>query len=323
MIIIPFTCLGFGIILGILIKSKIFTKIADRVLTIALFFLMLSIGVGIGLNDAVISNLGSIGFNCIVISITAILFSVMFTYFCEKILLPLKKIDLELQNKNIDLYSANLDNEIKADCGSDRAGKNLVWIMPSSLILGGVIGIFTRGFIDPSIVDKTFILFLIILYMCVGISQGANRDVFRYLRVLGFRILWLPVAILLGSLTGGLLSGIILQIPLNISVISSAGMSFYSITGAFMTSTYGLEVGTYGFIVNVMREFFTILLMPLLIKISYGSPIAGGASGNMDTMLAPVTKFVGIRLGLVALITGTILTFIVPLLLPLLSMLIG
>jgi uncharacterized membrane protein YbjE (DUF340 family) len=95
-------------------------------------------------------------------------------------------------------------------------------------------------------------------------------------------------------------------------------MSYYSITGAYMTQVYGIEAGTYGFIVNVMREFFTVLLLPFLIRISKGSPIAGGAAGNMDTMLVPVTKFVGIELGLVALITGTILTFWVPLVLPLL-----
>ncbi|HWQ77957.1 MAG TPA: LysO family transporter [Anaerovoracaceae bacterium] len=50
--------------------------------------------------------------------------------------------------------------------------------------------------------------------------------------------------------------------------------------------------------------------------ISKGSPIAAGAAGNMDTMLVPVTKFVGIELGLVTLITGAILTFLVPLILP-------
>lgn len=40
---------------------------------------------------------------------------------------------------------------------------------------------------------------------------------------------------------------------------------------------------------------------------------------EMDTMLAPVTKFVGVHLGLVTLFTGTILTIIVPFLLPLIS----
>ncbi len=85
-----------------------------------------------------------------------------------------------------------------------------------------------------------------------------------------------------------------------------------------MTQVYGIEAGTYGFMVNVMREFLTVLLLPFLVKISNGSPIAGGAAGNMDTMLVPVTKFVGVELGLVALITGVILTFTVPFILPVL-----
>lgn len=323
MTMIPFVCLGFGIMLGVLIKSNKFIKIANQVSTIALVFLMFSIGLGIGLNEAVINNLGRIGFNCAFISSSAIFFSVMFTYLCEKTVLPLKEIDCDLQKKNLDLYSADIGNEVIKDSHRDNDGKNLVWVMPSGLILGVVLGVFIRGFIDLSVIDIAFIFSLIILYICVGISQGANREVFHYVRVLGFRILWLSVAIIVGSLTGGLLSGLILQIPLTISVIASGGMSFYSITGAFMTSMYGIEIGTYGFVVNVMREFFTIILMPLLIKISPGSPIAGGAAGNMDTMLAPITKFVGVRLGLVTLITGIILTVVVPFLLPLLSALLG
>lgn len=39
----------------------------------------------------------------------------------------------------------------------------------------------------------------------------------------------------------------------------------------------------------------------------------------MDTMLAPITKAIGAKYGLVTLTTGTILTLIVPILLPILS----
>jgi len=102
-------------------------------------------------------------------------------------------------------------------------------------------------------------------------------------------------------------------------MLSASGMGYYSITGAFMTQAYGIDTGAYGFLVNVLRDFITVLLLPILIRISSGAPIAGGASSNMDTMLMPVTKFVGVELGLVALITGTILTFIVPVLLPVLA----
>ena len=159
--------------------------------------------------------------------------------------------------------------------------------------------------------------FLIVLYISVGVSLGSNRKVFRYIKILGFKVIYLSAAILTGSIAGGFLSGVLLGLPPHISVMSAVGMSYYSITGAYMTQAYGIEAGTYGFIVNVMREFFTVLLLPVLLKISKGSPIASGAAGNMDTMLVPVTKFVGIELGLVTLITGTILTLAVPILLPL------
>jgi uncharacterized membrane protein YbjE (DUF340 family) len=86
-----------------------------------------------------------------------------------------------------------------------------------------------------------------------------------------------------------------------------------------MTQTYGITAGTYGFLVNVMREFITILLLPLLVRISKGTPIACGGAADMDTVLMPVTKFVGTELGIIVLITGTILTFAVPVLLQLLS----
>jgi uncharacterized membrane protein YbjE (DUF340 family) len=38
----------------------------------------------------------------------------------------------------------------------------------------------------------------------------------------------------------------------------------------------------------------------------------------MDTMLVPITKFTGAELGIVTLVTGTILTFLVPFILPIL-----
>ena len=56
--------------------------------------------------------------------------------------------------------------------------------------------------------------------------------------------------------------------------------------------------------------------LPVLIRISKGSPIASGAAGCMDTMLVPVSRYVGPELSLVALISGTILTFVVPVWLP-------
>lgn len=312
MILLPFFCLGVGILLGIYIKNKKLKIYSERISTVVLALLIFIIGVGIGIESSILENFLKIGFNCMVISILAIGFSIVFTVICEKTILPLEKIDRDLMGKNIDILSKkNSDFQDKEN--------GLVWIMPLSIAIGLLIGIVFQNYINPLVVEKMFTSFLIILYICVGISQGVEKEVFIFIKILGLRIIWLSIAIIVGSIIGGILAGKILNLPLYISVISAGGMSYYSLTGAFMVEMYGLEVGTYGFVVNIMRELFTIILMPVLIKISIGSPIAGGAAGNMDAMLIPITKFVGVRLGLVTLITGTILTFIIPFLLPLLS----
>ncbi|PAB60347.1 lysine exporter LysO family protein [Anaeromicrobium sediminis] len=309
----PFVCLAVGFFTGMGNLTERTLKRIDGIINIALVVLMLTIGMNIGINDSVISNLDSIGLNCIVISLCAIAFSILFTVITEKTVLPLEKLREKLSSENM-----NINSEIDISQEEKNENSPLIWIMPISIVIGVILGYFVRSYILTFILDYLLVGSLIILYISVGISLGSNRKVFKYIRILGLRVMYISIAIFLGSLVGGFVAGMLLGVPLHTSVMSASGMSYYSLTGAYMTQAYGIEAGTYGFVVNVMREFFTVLLLPVLIKISTGSPIAGGAAGNMDTMLVPVTKFVGVELGLVTLITGVILTFAVPFVLPVL-----
>ncbi len=307
----PFLCLAAGFFIGTRSLAERTLKRIDVIINIALVVLMLTIGMNIGTNPSVMSNLHSIGLNCLAISLCAIAFSVLFTAITEKTVLPLEKLRDKLSAENI-----NINSEI--DISQEEKDKNslLIWIMPVSIVVGVLLGYLVMPHALLFILDYLLFGSLVILYVSVGISLGSNRKVFRYIKILGFRVIYISIAIFLGSIAGGFAAGTIFHVPLHTAVMSASGMSYYSLTGAYMTRVYGIEEGTYGFVVNVMREFFTVLLLPLLIRISTGSPIAGGAAGNMDTMLVPVTKFVGVELGLVTLITGAILTFAVPFILP-------
>ncbi len=318
MTLMPFICLGAGLLVSIRPLPEKVLKGVDWIINIALIVLMITIGMNIGINDSVMLNLPVIGLNCVVISLSAIIGSVLLVVLVEKTLLPLSALQEKLHEEKMDV-----SQEMDISQEEEKKTSPLVWIMPVGIIAGAVIG---YAFLPQSF--STYLNYslygsLICLYTGVGISLGTNRKVFEYIKVLGFKVIYIAVAIFAGSLTGGMLAGILLGLPLHVSMISAGGMSYYSITGAYMTQVYGIETGTYGFMVNVMREFFTVIFLPLLIKISKGSPIAGGAAGNMDTMLVPVTKFVGPELGLVALITGVILTFFVPFELPILSSLLN
>ena len=310
---LPFISLGIGFVIGIQKLPQYFFGLVDKVMTATLVLLMLVIGFSIGIDPEIMAKLDRVGFNCAVLALLAITFSVIFVFLIEKNILPLEDIQKKLFSDQL-----NVSDEVDLAEQDNQKPSLLVWIMPGSVLLGIAVGYFILPKTSAEYLSIALTFSLIALYISVGISLGANKKVFRYVKLLGWKIVFLSIAILAGSVFGGVIGGTLLKIPYFIAVTAVSGMSYYSITGAFMTSVYGIEAGTYGFIVNVMREFFTVLTLPLLIRISKGSPIAGGAAGNMDTMLAPVTKFIGAELGLVALITGTILTFAVPFILPIL-----
>lgn len=324
---VPFICLALGAAINWRGLPEIALKAFDSLMNLALVVLMLVIGLNIGISDAVMANLGRIGLRCLLISLAAVWCSVGLVFCCEKTVMPLEKIRLQLaaeQGRGDSPVGTPGDQRVSAGAfsgASEDAGvKNhispLIFVMPGCIALGILAGYFWLGSGSAHWLDTALTVSLIFLYTGVGVSLASNKQVFGYIRRLGLRILFMPAAIFLGCLLGGFLAGCLLDVPVGWSVLSASGMGYYSLTGAFLTENFGIEAGTYGFIVNILRDVLTVSLLPLLIKISKGSPIASGAAGCMDTMLVPVSRFVGSELSMVALISGTILTFVVPVWLP-------
>lgn len=312
MTILTFVTIGLGIGLGLLISWPRLTAAMDQILNVSIASIMLMIGLNLGINDAIIRNFLSIGFQALVIALSGLSISILFTVIIERTAVPLDRTAFP-----------DLAGEFHDQVEQSQAPDKMSWIIPLCIGLGLVIGLVFRQAISPDWIDTIFNWSLIVLLFCVGYSQGANREIFTYLRRLGFKFLLFPLAVAVGSILGGMLAGIILGLPFRITAISASGMSFYSLTGAYMTRTYGLEIGTYGFLVNVFREIIAILFAPLLARISSGAPIAAGGAASMDVVLAPITRFVGLRLSLVCLASGLVLTFIIPFLLPILSLIFG
>ncbi len=308
---IPFICITLGALINWRGLPEKALKASDILMNTALFVLMTVIGLNIGLSDTVMQNLGTIGAKCLIISLLAIACSVGLTVLAEKSVMPLEKIREQLARERASEV-ANVQSATAEEVGFSP----LLIAMPAFIAVGILAGYFLVPAGENAWLDTALTISLIFLYTGAGVMLASNKSVFVYIKRLGLRILFLPLAIFLGCLLGGLIGGLILGVPLKWSVMSAGGMGYYSLTGAFMTEAYGIEAGVYGFIVNVSRDVFTVAFLPLLVKISKGSAIASGAGGCMDTMLIPVSKAVGPELSLVALISGTITTLAVPFLLP-------
>lgn len=318
---VPFICLALGTAAGWRGLPKPVLKAFDALTNLALFALMAVIGLNIGVSDTVMENLGSIGLRCFLISLAAVWCSVGVVWCCEKTVMPLEEIRLQLAREQ--RVSAAAFDQTSEDGGARGGVSPLVIIMPVCIAMGIAAGYFWLRGGSLEWLDTALTVCLIFLYVGVGVSLASNKQVFGYIRRLGLRVLFMPAAIFTGCLIGGFAAGLLLHVPSEWSVLSASGMGYYSLTGAFLTENYGIEAGTYGFIVNILRDVLTVAFLPILIRISKGSPIASGAAGCMDSMLVPVSRFVGPELSMVALISGTILTFVVPVWLPIGARLLG
>ena len=310
--IMPFACMGLGLLIGFQKLPQAAYRAVDWVTTISLVILMITIGGNVGTNKEVIAEIGTVGFKCLATCLCAIVGSVLFCLLIEKTVLPLE----EYSQMQLDDSEGSARLSVDSD---EKKGIDPILILIPVSVLAGAFGCY---FFMPK--TKVFLLdyalwtSLVILYTSVGIGMGQNKSVFRYIKMVGFKIIYLVLGVWVGSMAGGAVAALLTGMPLKYAVISASGVGYYSMTGATMLSSFGPEAGVYGFMINVFRDFFTVLLLPILGRVSKSAPIASGAAGNMDSMLVPVTKVVGRELGLVALIVGIVLTFGVPVILPIL-----
>lgn len=310
--ILPFACMGLGLLIGFQKLPQAVYKTVDWITTISLVILMITIGGNVGTNDEVIAEISTVGLNCLATCLCAIAGSVLLCLLIEKTILPLEKYS------QMQLDDAEGDARLSADAEVKKKIDPILLLIPISVLAGAFGCYFFMPKTEVFLLDYALWTSLVVLYTSVGIGMGQNKSVFRYIKMVGFKIIYLVIGVWAGSMAGGAVAAFLTGMPLKYAVISASGVGYYSMTGATMLSSFGPEAGVYGFMINVFRDFFTVLLLPILGRVSKSAPIASGAAGNMDSMLVPVTKVVGRELGLVALIVGIVLTFGVPVILPIL-----
>jgi uncharacterized membrane protein YbjE (DUF340 family) len=178
--------------------------------------------------------------------------------------------------------------------------------------LSGLTPDFGRGEQDISL----YILYL--LMFLVGVGIGGDSTSWGVLKKANWKILLVPAAVVAGSLGGAaLVSGFIGDLPLKDVLAVSSGFGYYSLSSLYITGVRGEFMGTVALLSNIMREVFTLLATPLLVRFSGPlSPIASGGATSMDTTLPVISLYSGKDFALIALFSGVVLTVLVPFLVP-------
>lgn len=164
-------------------------------------------------------------------------------------------------------------------------------------------------------ISKNSDMILYILMFSVGISIGMHNGILKKIRQYHLKILIIPLGITAGSILGGLLCSLILKLPLNQGAAVASGMGWYSLAGVTISRLGGAELGSIAFMSNLMREFFSFFLIPIIAaKLNYCTCIAPAAATSEDTTLPVLLKYTDEETVVLSVLNGMLCSFFVPIL---------
>lgn len=269
--------------------------------------LLITLGAQIGSSPEVLLNIGSIGLGALLMA----LLTAMGAMAATDVFLQKCSSFLKTQKEEVTDTQSFIT-------GPEKGNSLAMALFPILfIIIGGIFGFAFGQFLNIDY-DLLITIFINILVFGVGIELGNSKKGVKSLKSLGPVAVLMPLVSLLGSLVGGMMGGMLLGLPSQTSLAIGAGSGFYSVTGPLVTEALGSQFGTLALLANFFREILALVLMPLVaIYINRPALIALGGATSMDTTLPVIVRTLGGNFALLAIVHGIILTFLVPLVVPL------
>ncbi len=303
-----------GVALGSLMRGRRFPiRMVGHLILPVICLLLFCMGFSVGSNREVIENFPALGLEAFVIAAGALLGSL----FGAKIVYSRFFGEKGQGMETID------DNDAEKAVKSGGSGDSLKIVLSFLFgILVGVVVVYVAAEPEGSTVlpfltrlaDRGSVWVLYLLMFLVGISVGDEGDILRRLRTGGLKILWVPVATVLGTWVGvALLSPCVGDRTLTQCLMVGSGFGYYSLSSILISQSSGVALGTISLISNILRELVALTLAPVLVRL-FGplAPICAGGATTMDTTLPVIAQFSGKNFIFVAIIHGIVVDFSVP-----------
>ncbi|NOH50608.1 lysine exporter LysO family protein [Vibrio rotiferianus] len=154
-----------------------------------------------------------------------------------------------------------------------------------------------------------WILFLLLFF--IGIQLRNSGLTLRQI-LLNKQGMAIASLVIMTCMLGGVIAGFLLDIPLYQALAMSSGFGWYSLAGILMGDAFGPVFGGASFLIELMRELVALVAIPLLIR-SYPCTSIGYAGATaMDFTLPVIQMTGGVRCVPIAIVSGFILSLLVP-----------
>lgn len=193
-------------------------------------------------------------------------------------------------------------------------------LMDAVKTLGWVIAGVTAGWSLKSwlpSVDEfvSWLLYLLLFLVGCQLRQGNFRLRKLFLNTQGVAI---ACTTIFSTLFAGLIAGMILGLDWNKSLAVVSGFGWYSLSGILITGLGDPVLGTTAFLLDLAREIVALMLIPMFARINSHLSVGYSGATAMDFTLPLLGKVHGSTIVPVCIASGFIMSFIVPILIPLL-----
>jgi len=294
-------------------KGNSFSWVAKAMMG-TVYGLCFIMGLRMGANEQVISNLGSIGVMALVITLCCILGSMGAIFVTRRML-------------HMDRYGELMDDAKatgteKMQSPEEDSGQDSMDLKNTFIILGIVAGGMLIGALLilkrlPQILGQfdvvsnyTLIVLLCILMFFVGLDLGGSGTVIESIRKAGFRVLAIPVATMVGTMIAGVAACLVMGFSLREGSAICIGYGWYTYAPIVIANAgqQYMIASAVSFMHNVIREVTGIIFIPLAAKkIGYLESTGLPGIAAMDVCLPIVERSCGPNTVVYAFATGLIM----------------
>jgi len=277
-------------------KPALAARLPVAIITnISLVLLLLVMGARIGADSEVVGQIVSLGIQAFVLAWATVIGSILVLYLLQ---LRLTRGLVMKGEDSPDFVS------------SAGGGYGLTLMLLGSVLAGILLGLLM---IPESVLPTltrltTWILGLLLLG--IGLDLGSSTKAFANLKLLGPRIVLIPLGIIAGSILGAV--GVVLVwniLAWNEAAAVASGFGWYSLSSVLISQVHSPVLGAMAFIANVFRELIAIIITPLVAKWIGPIPSMGAAGATaMDVMLPVISKGTGREYVPLAFFTGAVLS---------------
>jgi len=313
--------------IGYFVGSKLrshqsLTKWSGHVQTAAIMVLIFTMGVRMGSNEEVIGNLSSIGLISAVLAVIVMTASA-FSAFLVRKAIGMDRFARMNHDEASEASGSSGEEEASEQNGSQKAVAVLILLsVASGLFSGYLLGAKAGPDTLAQVIGWAGFIVnfgLSVLLFLTGVNIGVDGTVADSFKKVGFKILIFPFASIIATLIAAGVFALLAGQDMRETLAESAGFGWYTIASAIIMDKGMVSCAAVAFMHNLLREYFTLLTVPILSKkIGYMETIAYAGGTAMGVCLPVIAKSTRSDVTVYSFLSGLIHAASVPVLIPLL-----